>query len=180
MDLNAYHKTDIVFFFIFPARSLLNAQCTIDAQNIEWINKKFALLQYSSVLCCCCCCLIAKLCWSPCDPIDCSPPGSSVHGISQARILGWVDISFSRGFFQPGDQTHISCIADGFFTAEPPGNPSYVILAFKCCEIYWATQSCWQQEQRKHPLHWFTWFFPPDFSAYLLINRAGLCGWRYA
>ena len=33
-----------------------------------------------------------------CDPVDCSPPGSSVHGISQARILEWVAISFSRGF----------------------------------------------------------------------------------
>ena len=38
--------------------------------------------------------------WRPtlCDPVDCSPPGSSVHGIVQARILEWVAISFSRGF----------------------------------------------------------------------------------
>ena len=43
-------------------------------------------------------------------PMDCSPPGSSVHGISQARILEWVVISFSSGSFQPKDQTHISCI----------------------------------------------------------------------
>ena len=45
-----------------------------------------------------------------CDPIDCSPPGSSVHGISQARILEWVAISFSRRSSQPRDQTHVSCI----------------------------------------------------------------------
>ena len=38
-----------------------------------------------------------------------SPPGSSVHGISQARILEWVAISFSRGSFQPRDQTSVSC-----------------------------------------------------------------------
>ena len=44
-----------------------------------------------------------------CDPVDCSPPGSSVYGISQARILEWVAISFSRGSSQPRDQTHI-CI----------------------------------------------------------------------
>ena len=45
-----------------------------------------------------------------CDPMDCSPPGSSVHGISQARILEWVAISFSRGSFRPRNGTHVSCI----------------------------------------------------------------------
>ena len=45
----------------------------------------------------CCCCLVAKLCPTFCDPADCSPPGSSVHGILQARALEWVAISFSRG-----------------------------------------------------------------------------------
>jgi len=59
--------------------------------------------------------------------MDCSSPGSSVHGISQARILEWVAISFSRGSSQPRDQTHISCIAGEFFTAEPPGKTGNVI-----------------------------------------------------
>ena len=45
-----------------------------------------------------------------CDPMDCTPPGSSVHGILQARILEWVAIFFSRGSFQPRDQTHVSCL----------------------------------------------------------------------
>ena len=45
-----------------------------------------------------------------CDPMDYSPPGSSVHSISQARILDWVAISFSRGPSWPRDQTCISCI----------------------------------------------------------------------
>ena len=44
------------------------------------------------------------------DPKDCSPPGSSVHGNFQARILEWVAISFSRGSSQPSDQTQVSCI----------------------------------------------------------------------
>ena len=43
------------------------------------------------------CCSVAKLCPTLCDPMDCSLPGSSVHGISQARILEWVALSFSRG-----------------------------------------------------------------------------------
>ena len=45
-----------------------------------------------------------------CDPMDCSPPGTSVHGISQGRILEWVAISSSRGSSQPRDWTHISCL----------------------------------------------------------------------
>ena len=46
-----------------------------------------------------------------CDPMDCSLPGSSVHGILQAKILEWVAISFSRGSSQPRDQTHVSCVS---------------------------------------------------------------------
>ena len=55
--------------------------------------------------------------------MDCSLPGSSVQGIFQARILEWVAISFSRGSSPPRDQTQVSCIAGGFFTAEPQGKP---------------------------------------------------------
>ena len=51
-----------------------------------------------------------------CDPMDCSLPGSSVHGILQARILEWVAISFSRGSSRPKNQTWVSCIAGRYFT----------------------------------------------------------------
>ena len=47
--------------------------------------------------------LVAQSCRTLCDPMDCSPPGSSVHGISQARILEWVAISCTRGSPQPRD-----------------------------------------------------------------------------
>ena len=50
------------------------------------------------------------------NPMDCNPPGSSVHGISQARILEWVAISFSKESSQTRDQTWVSCIAGRFFT----------------------------------------------------------------
>ena len=53
----------------------------------------------------------------------CSPPGPSVHGTLQARILEWVAMPSSRGFSQPRDQTQVSCIAGRFFTTEPPGKP---------------------------------------------------------
>ena len=53
--------------------------------------------------------LVAQSCLTLCDPVDCSPPGSSVHGILQARTLEWVAISFSRGSSQPRDRTCVSC-----------------------------------------------------------------------
>ena len=76
--------------------------------NYQWLSS-FAV----SVLCC------AKLCLTLCNPVGCSPPGSSVHGILQARILEWVAMASSRGSSQPRDQTHIPCIsctAGGCFT----------------------------------------------------------------
>ena len=57
-----------------------------------------------------------------CNPMDCSSPGSSVHGISQTRNLEWVVISFSRGSSWPRDQT-ASPFVGGFFTTEPPEKP---------------------------------------------------------
>ena len=61
-----------------------------------------------------------------CNLMDCNLPGSSVHGISQARILEWATLSYSRGSSQCRNSTHISCVSciEGeFFTIEPPGKP---------------------------------------------------------
>ena len=60
--------------------------------------------------------LIAQSCLDLCNPMDCSPPGSSVHEILQARIPEWVAISFSRGSSQPRDQTRVSRVAGRLFT----------------------------------------------------------------
>ena len=60
--------------------------------------------------------LVTQACLTLCNPIDCSPPGSSVHGILQARILEWVAISFFKGSSQLRDRTWVSCIAGRFFT----------------------------------------------------------------
>ena len=59
----------------------------------------------------CAVCLVAQLCLTLCDPMDYSPPGSSVHEILQTRILEWVAMVFSRGSSQPRDRTWVSCIA---------------------------------------------------------------------
>ena len=59
--------------------------------------------------------LVTQLCSTLCDPMACSLPGSSVHGILQARILELVAISFSRGSSQPSDWNWVSCIAGRFY-----------------------------------------------------------------
>ena len=69
-----------------------------------------------------CCCLITKSCQILCNPMDCSSPHSPVHGIFPVRILEWVAISFSRGFFLTQGSNPVSLtLADGFFPTELPG-----------------------------------------------------------
>ena len=62
------------------------------------------------------CVLVAQSCPTLCNPMDYSPPDSSVHGILQARILEWVAILFFKESLWPMDRTLVSCIAGGFFT----------------------------------------------------------------
>ena len=63
-----------------------------------------------------CVCVFSCSAVPHCNPMDCSPPGSPVHGILQARILEWVAILFSRGSSPNRDRTHVSCVAGRFFT----------------------------------------------------------------
>ena len=67
-------------------------------------------------------CLVAQSCLTLCDLVDCSPPGSSVHGILQARILEWVATSFSRGIFPTQrSNLHLPYRQANSLTTEPPG-----------------------------------------------------------
>ena len=83
--------------------------------SISWFwHHRFVI--FDTTVICYCCCLVAKLCPTLFNPMDCSLLGSSVHGILQARILEWIAIPFSRGSSQPRDQTqsllhfwHILC-----------------------------------------------------------------------
>ena len=71
---------------------------------------------------CMCVCVCAQSCLTLCDPIDCSPPGSSVHGILQVRVLEWVAMPSSRGSPNPGIKpaSLVSlALADRFFTTVP-------------------------------------------------------------
>ena len=70
--------------------------------------------------------LVTQSCLILCNPMECSPPDWSVHGISQARILEQVVISSSRGSSLPRDRTRISCVScvgRWILTTEPPGKP---------------------------------------------------------
>ena len=68
---------------------------------------------------------VAQSCPIVCVPMDCSPPGCSIHGIFQMRVLEWTAISFSRGSSWPRDQTQTSCIAGRCFTALPSESRFY-------------------------------------------------------
>ena len=78
----------------------------------EWRNVRTYVSQVISIIFL----LVPQMCPTICDPVDCSPPGSSVHGIFQARVLEWVAISFSRESSWPRAQTWVSCTASRVFT----------------------------------------------------------------
>ena len=67
--------------------------------------------QVASIYSLCMYVMCPQSCLTLCNPMDCNPPGSSVYGIFQARILEWVAISYSVGSSQPRDQTHVSCVS---------------------------------------------------------------------
>ena len=84
----------------------------------DYENKKSESSELAVCLCACVCvCVLVTLsCLTFCDPVDWRPPGSSVHGILQARILEWIPISCSRGSSWPSDWTRVSHVAGRFFT----------------------------------------------------------------
>ena len=98
------------------------------------------------------------LCPTLCDPLGYSLPGSSVHGILQARILEWVPMPSSRGSSQPRDQTWVSFgsyIAGRFFTTEPPGKPlpaHIPILSLLFCLVFPSPPGCSTDTQGKRQL----------------------------
>ena len=83
---------------------------------------------------------VSQLCPTLCDPMDCSSPGFSVHGIFQAGILEWVAISSSRGYSWPRDRTQVSCIAGRRFAL-------------------WATREAWKiYPMNIYQQHYQEWF----------------------
>ena len=73
--------------------------------------------------------LVTQSCLTLCDPMDRSPPGSSVHEIFQASILEWVATSFPGDLPDPGMEPVSPVLAGGFFTTQPPGKPTKETLS---------------------------------------------------
>ena len=109
--------------------------------NTGWISScKFSHLESESES------EVAQSCPTLFDPMDGSLPGSSIHGIFQARILEWAAISFSRGSSQPRDRTRVSCIADRRFTV-------------------WATRETYNQSSYKADFFYYTISHPKPGTA---------------
>ena len=88
------------------------------------------------------CYLLTKSWLTLCDPMVISVHGSSVHEISQARILVWVAISFSRDLPNPGIEPVSPALAGRFFTTEPPGKPQQCPVPFQNHLPHWLLIDC--------------------------------------
>ena len=118
---------------LFKHWSIVDLQSRVNFTCIaQWLSYTYtciySLLDFFPV--CCCCCFVAKLCLTLCDPMDCSPPGSSVHGIHQVTLLEWVAIPLSRGSSWPRDQTQVFCI-----TVWAIYTPSFLLSHKKFCTV---------------------------------------------
>ena len=112
--------------FFLSERSMVRTEMLQDAKEGEvWgrIGMKRWGVFLQRALCVCVCVLVAQICPTLWNPIDCSLPGSSVHEILQARILDWIVIPSSRWSSQPRDWTWASCIAGRSITVWAPGKP---------------------------------------------------------
>ena len=118
----------------FPESAFTNKCCRCE---MMWVG----------VCVCVCVCVPTQSYLILWDPMNCSPPGSSVQGISQTRILEWVAISSSTWSSRPRDWSHISCIAGIFFTTEPQGKPHIpykYVLKDKLKQLnFWRVYGIW-------------------------------------
>ena len=128
---------------------------TSNCPTFLWITEKWNV------------CLVAQSCQTFWDPMDCSLPGSSVHGILQARTLEWVAMPSSRASSQPRDQTQVSRIARRFLESEPPGKPEKWNIA---CHI--SKQGC-------HSYRWLQLSNISQWALRALKKEKNTCPLRY-
>ena len=143
---------------------------------------------------------VSQSCLTLCDPMDCSPPGSSIHEIFQARVLEWVAISFSRGSSWPRDQTGSPALWADPLLSEPPGEPLILLITKKKKKrkksiglfsfLLWykikglsfqfssVPQWCPTAIQPSHPLSTPSWLLPSIFpSIRVFSNESVLIRW---
>ena len=129
--------------------------------------------------------LFAQSCLTLCDPMGCSTPGSSVHGILQARILEWVAIRFSRESSWPGNWTRSPSLQADSSPSEPLGKPQLFLIHFlRQFQKEHHISYYFLEEKLKYfrILHYFKYFkilkgiqsccwFPPAFHVVFLRER---------
>ena len=105
------------FLSLCPLTSGLCAPCSLPASGVLWSRSLCCKSIWDTFITLCACMLscFSQSCPTLCDPMDYSLPGSSIHGILQARLLEWVAISFSRGSSRPRNGACVSCIAGSLF-----------------------------------------------------------------
>ena len=112
--------------------------------------------------------LVSQSCPTLCDPLDCSPLGSSVHGILQARIVEWVAIPFLRGSSWPKDWIHISHKADRFFTVWATMKPIVKVYHNLILKIW--KLGC--------ELFFFFWLYPWYVVEKAIATHSSVLSWR--
>ena len=132
------------------------------------------------------------------DPVDCSPPGFSVHGILQTRILEWVAIPFSRGSSRPRDRAWVSRIAGRFFTVWTTREAFMKVIHYKgnsclknACEwkriLYCSGQTgqccVWSSASEMAPVSLASWYshppVAPSHTALGLVCVTDRIKWRW-
>ena len=100
---------------------------------------------------------VTQSCPTLCDPTDCSPAGSSVHGILQARTLEWVAVSFSRGSSRPRDQTWVFLYCrQTLYRLNHQGSPKlWYVLIIKC--FIWKEWSSFEFTNMKWSVYIIRW-----------------------
>ena len=119
IKMHNYYYLNILDHLLVASRLLSKFQLSSQVISIQAQSKDNRIIVF-----------IYALSPTLCNPMVFSLPNTSVHVISQARILQWVAIFFSRGSFPPRDGTQVSCvscIAGGFFRAKPPERPNKTI-----------------------------------------------------
>ena len=112
-------EANLQIFFLLCEKHKWNNSAKLRAQTVVlYMHTHMYVYVYRSV---------ARSCPMFWHPVDCIMPGSSVHGISQARILEWVAISFCWDLPDPGVKPLCHALGGGFFAIEPPGKPECVI-----------------------------------------------------
>ena len=111
---------------------------------------------YHVMFVCVCVCVCVQPRWTLCNSMDCSPPGSSAHGIFQARILKWTVIFYPRASSRPRERTHVPCISCTgrgiLLPLEPPGS-NCTIQHLHPNSTSWQRQKVSWHAWQKSPLH---------------------------